>query len=516
VIDGSMRAPEVTAHAAFADVRMSSVKVKALTLDGEGSKAGGKITVTGVGADPKEKLDLTASATRRDDGQYALTGNAALRSLDLDFLRKFAAGDSSPLSAAAGTIDADVDVGGTLAAPTGKISATLHEGRFLLGDDIQRLDKTTLEANLDAGALTLVALDARAGEGTLAAHGVLKLVEPGGLEMDVGTDRFGMVAGANILEISTNLHLTAQREGAGWEGVATLRGTTVNMPKSRTVALQPLGALEDVHFVDAAGRQHAEAVAMESMQAPPPESTTHVHIETPEEIHVTSPEVDATLVTDHLSLESAYGRVAIFGDVDVTGGTFKIEDRPWDIRKAHASFDGSFPVDAAIDVHIAHDFDTVSIDVGLSGSIRHPVPSLSASPPIYDDQQILAILMGGEPDDPSLSSGSMSSAAAGLGANMVLGPVRKAIQEFLPVDVLRLTVENNSDTGEWKVGGEAGGHLGKNVQILYHYRPPGSVASTLENEHELILDWAFHKHWLLEGRAGDQNGELDVLWSFRR
>jgi autotransporter translocation and assembly factor TamB len=518
VLDGKIGDPSGKLRADLANVVLFGLRLETMALEAQGDQRHVAASLH-VGAEGGERLDAQGEVTRRGD-DIGLEVTASARRLPLGFLRSFARDEVNPLSAADGRLDAEIALGGTLAAPRGQVSATFTDARFLLGDDIERIDHGALEVRTDGHTLELVKLDATAGQGKLQAHGTAELDDrgPARVGLDLTAERFSFLAGATVVEVTTDLHLQGQRGGRGWDSTATLRRTTVALPRSQDQGtLQPLGALQDVVFVD---RRAADRAAREAARASRPVSTTsRLTIETPDEVHLVSPEVDATLRSRSLAAVAGDGRATLAGDVEVTGGQVIIQERTWDIRKAHASFDGSYPVDAAIDVLLSHDFDAATVDIGLSGTLRQPQVAITSTPGIYDDQQLLAIVMGGEPDDPGqgLASHAVGAAAAGLGANLVLGPVRRAIREVLPLDVLRLTVENSAATGDWQLGFQAGFHVTKDFMLTLHYRGQSTTATSLENVYEGTFEWNVVRHWLLEGRFGDQGiGGLDLLWSFRR
>jgi translocation and assembly module TamB len=235
-----------------------------------------------------------------------------------------------------------------------------------------------------------------------------------------------------------------------------------------------------------------------------------LHVQTPAGVAVRSTEVDVRVNAPVDVTVTGTGDVLIAGDVSVLSGTITLVDREYQIVHAHASLDGSSPINPTLDVRITHEFRTVTLAINVSGTLAHPEVLVSSDPASFDETQLLAIFLGNDPDDPSSADRPIGDATLGLISNVALNQVSGQLRKSLPIDVLKL------DPGDVPTNAKAeiGKWLTDNVLVSYRYRPKADDHS---NNSEAVIQWRALERLFIDGAAGDKgifSGDILYIWRF--
>jgi autotransporter translocation and assembly factor TamB len=187
------------------------------------------------------------------------------------------------------------------------------------------------------------------------------------------------------------------------------------------------------------------------------------------------------------------------GFVDIFGHRYRIE-------RARVSFGGD-PGNPQVDVRLVREFAAFTMGVELLGSSSDPELTLTASPPIYDESQLLAFVLGADPDDQRASERGIGERATGVAAGLITGQLQSIVRDRLPIDVLRVELgeealrQTKLTVGKW---------ISERLFLAYRHR---FEAKTEENSAEALIEYWFWRRWLLEAYFGDRGAAgADILW----
>jgi len=236
-------------------------------------------------------------------------------------------------------------------------------------------------------------------------------------------------------------------------------------------------------------------------------------------IFVRGKEVDLEVATDLTARTDAKGRVRITGKVEIRRGRIRALDNVFEVRQATVSFSGEPVPDPALNILLARAAPDATVLVELTGTASAPELKLRSDPPIYDQGQILSLLLTGRVDARPDSSGESDQTmlVASAVSQVLLGSIARKIAPKVGIDVARVRFDESKDerTGESSLRAEAelGKYLTERLYVAYR-RVFG--ASTEENANEGLLEYRISARWLLSAVFGDAGvGGVDLLWNIR-
>lgn len=211
--------------------------------------------------------------------------------------------------------------------------------------------------------------------------------------------------------------------------------------------------------------------------------------------------------------------LAVTGQIDLRGGTIEVHGRRFAVDRGIVTFpEGGDATNPSVVAAAYWDApDRTRVWVEFAGPLKSGAITLR-SEPAYSKNEILSILLFGQPD-PNMA------AASGGGSNTSGGDASGATavgSGFVAEDINRMLSEIDSNLNyetDTLSGNRARTKLGRSffdqrlkVQIGYApgytYREPDSTY--------LLLNWQFIPKWSLLGTAGDKGTSiLDVLWQHR-
>jgi translocation and assembly module TamB len=210
--------------------------------------------------------------------------------------------------------------------------------------------------------------------------------------------------------------------------------------------------------------------------------------------------------------------LAVTGQIDLRGGTIEVHGRRFTVDRGIITFpEGGDPTNPSIVAAAYWDApDRTRVWVDFTGPIKSGTLTLR-SEPAYSKNEILSILLFGQPD-PNMASGSGGTGGTGgdaSGATAVgTGFVAEDINRMLSEIDSNLNYETDTLSGN-----RARTKLGRSffdqrlkVQIGYApgytYREPDTTY--------LLLNWQFIPKWSIVGTRGDKGTSIvDVLWQHR-
>ncbi|MEO9189415.1 MAG: translocation/assembly module TamB domain-containing protein, partial [Acetobacteraceae bacterium] len=329
-----------------------------------------------------------------------------------------------------GMLAVDATVGGTLAAPR------LAGGATLTGGDVRdyaagvHLSAVSARLAAEGGMLRIVAFDARAENGTLAARGSVGLLAPG-IPIDVTvTARNATPIASDLLTATLGADLSIRGQ---LEGAVTLGG---RVDVSRAVVQVPNQLPASVVTIPV-----RVAGAPLPKPAPPSKVLADVGLDltvaAPRQIYVRGRGLNAELggtvriggTTN--AMRTSGGFKLIRGSFDLVGNTLSFDSGDID-------FNGAAITDPALHLVATSIGSNMVATLTVSGTARDPKVTLSSVPPLPQDQILAQLLF--HTNAGALSPFQLASVAAGLaqisGQGGGLSSPLRGLQNALGLDQL--------------------------------------------------------------------------------
>jgi translocation and assembly module TamB len=206
------------------------------------------------------------------------------------------------------------------------------------------------------------------------------------------------------------------------------------------------------------------------------------------------------------------------GDIEaMPGGHVELFDKRYDIDRARVGFGGGPKINPNLDVRISRQLSLAQVIIEVHGSASKPKVRLSSSPPIYDEAEVIAILISGDPGDKRVSERSMDAKVAGAISGLLVGAIKNQIAPRLPIDVIKVDVGETGYTGLASSRVEVGKYLTDNIYVSYN-RLFGQrqIGTRRLNANEGELEYRFKGRFVLVIVGGDAPaGRADLFWTYR-
>lgn len=205
-----------------------------------------------------------------------------------------------------------------------------------------------------------------------------------------------------------------------------------------------------------------------------------------------------------LRLVSQEGFPRVTGQLEATGGSFRLLSRTIDVQRGQVTFYGEDVLDPTLDLELGAAIDGSAILVTLSGTFIRPRLEFASDPPM-DEGEIVALLLFGRPsneldvDQQELLQRRATQMAADYG----MARLNARLARDLGVDLLRYQANG--------VGGrsslEVGKYIGPRVFVRYEQ------ALDQQNLFRLQLDYILTRRLRLESSYGRQSQSgLQLNW----
>jgi autotransporter translocation and assembly factor TamB len=492
VVSGTFERPRVEVEDGRATgLRVAGIDVPRLSIEGEWE---GTIASGTVRAEQSNGASLIVDAGYSWGEAPGMTGHIRSKSFELTPLRVLATNEDDPLAELAGVLDADVRVSGTPAKPKLIGAMKVRKLAFVVENGARRLDQGQAVVTFKDDRALLSSASVRSGDGLLEATGSVFYVDRS-FTMAVETEKFPVAIGPYIANIDARGVYSGKYVEGGLVTEAAVEEGEVRLADTGR-ELQNIGALEDVIYVERiGGRQRTDAGPTDSTALP-----ISVVIQTTSPIRVKSPEIDVYI---NVSLVARLrGRLTYLkGVVSADRGNVELFSRNYNIAKAEAKFDGRVPVDPDLSVELWRTFPTAYVSIEVNGTLSDPRISFSSDVPEYDDMQVLAIVLGQDPEETDNATVPPQQHAAGAVANVLAGRIRETLK--IPIDVVR-TYPDGYELGKW---------IGERVLVGYRYR---NTPDATKNESEGTVEWRLRRNMVFEGFYGNNSvGGADILYIIR-
>ncbi|HTA19209.1 MAG TPA: translocation/assembly module TamB domain-containing protein, partial [Polyangia bacterium] len=396
-IDGTMTRPTGKVDAQIANAKADAVTFKDVSLhaDGDAARADATFTLSETAGGV-----LTAKAHLDHARGDHLTASATAHDLDLGFVRLLV----PTLRETGGIAQLTARASGPLRAPAVNASLTIDKGRIgVIGQPT--FHDIRVAATLAPGRADLTRLEMRSGDGTLSGTGWATL---DGLSVrqavfKAHAHRFLVAAaGATGARLDGDLALEAALKRDVIDGRVNVPRADVWLPKTPTGAgraLQKIGPHDDVRFVDGTARA-AEQRSRDDAAARKPPRAVDVHVRTGS-IYVRGKdldlEVDSTLKAGRATSGPHTGQLTLAGGIHIRRGRINIQGQRFDFVRGDVTFDGGTDLNPALDIRLQRQYPDALVIVELGGTPKKPSLRLTSEPPIYDQAQVVSLILTGQP-----------------------------------------------------------------------------------------------------------------------
>lgn len=323
--------------------------------------------------------------------------------------------------------------------------------------------------------------------------------------------------------LDTKVRLSGARQGQVLAGAATIERGDLHLTRTESQPdLHPTGPLKDVVFVDKEAqreRRRKEAGQPGGGAAPVgPVPATRVKLRLPGPFHVRGPELDIELQGE-LDAEVVDGQARVLGTVGASKGWVEITGRRYALLRANASFDGSADVNPALDIRLEREVKNATLVIKIKGTARSPRIEMRAEPPIYDQSQVLTMILSGESGHEDQGDQAVErklvNAVANTLTNALIGQIRKGLGGYLPVEVIKVDLGfQGSSVVQPRV--EVGKYILNRLYLSYVYQFGAQVGARRANTHEAHLDLSILQNLSLLTLFGDAAvGAVKLYWTRR-
>lgn len=346
-----------------------------------------------------------------------------------------------------GVLALDGSVTGTEPRPSGTL--TLQQGSVTIPAQGVRLADIRAAIRATPESVLLESLTARAGTGTISAHGNAGLAAPMPIDVSLTASKASPIS-SDLLNtiLDANLHLSGALQTAmNAGGTIRLGRTEINLPQHQPADLPNL--------------QLRRTGKPPPPPAPPVEVALDIELLAPDQIFVRGSGLDAEL-GGRLHIGGTSSHPTPDGGFKLRRGQYSLAGQNLNFTTGLVSFDGHLPIDPTLDFEASSSTSTVTATLAITGTASKPAIKLSAVPELPQDEVLAQLLFHRSASE--LTPVQLAQIAAGLaqladiggaGSFDPLGSVRKK----LGLDVLSV----GGSGGNSNV--EAGRNIAKGVYV---------------------------------------------------
>ena len=354
----------------------------------------------------------------------------------------------------------------------------------------------------------------KVGNGSLTAKGSAQLDgfdTPFGVDGSAQALHFPLRVGSLAAFVDGKAELHGARKDGVLAVSATLHDGLAQLPKlvggKRTQSLTPT---PEVLFTDPEALALRADEAAELAEDAPVRASIKAHIPGP--FRMRSSELGTDLDGD-LDVELLGEVLRISGTVDSSWGRIDLLGRRYEIEHVHVSFDGNPKPDPALDIKITRAVDAATVIIHVRGTMNQPELELSSEPPIYDQSQIIGIIVSGDPGSTRISDAATDQKVVGAISGVLVNQIKDQIAPGLPIDVIRI---DNNDAASGTSRLEVGKYITDSIYVSYIHQFGAPTGLHPVNANEAQLQYRFKRRYQLETKFGDAGvGALNFYWSLR-
>jgi translocation and assembly module TamB len=240
-------------------------------------------------------------------------------------------------------------------------------------------------------------------------------------------------------------------------------------------------------------------------------------------VHVRGKDLDLD-VESHLRLQTREGEPRLTGGVHIRRGFLNVSGQRLDFERGDLAFNGSAEPNPTLDIRLTRQFSEARVVIEIRGTLKKPELHLSSDPPIYQDAQIISLLLTGSPGGQPSNGRPFDPTA--VAATLVLGKLADAVAPQIGLDVVRVanvTPATPTGTPPPTTGGpnapladtrvEVGKYVSDRVYLSYAHVFGATENSNVNEAH---IEYRVTRRWIIQTVFGDAGvGSVDALWTYR-
>jgi translocation and assembly module TamB len=180
------------------------------------------------------------------------------------------------------------------------------------------------------------------------------------------------------------------------------------------------------------------------------------------------------------------------------------------------TFNGSSEIDPELDLKLTRQYPEALVVIELRGTPHKPQLRMSSDPAVYDQAQIVSLILTGQPGGQPSTGKSFDPTAAVTTA--VLSKLADKVAPALGLDVMRVEGqevknEKGEATGDTDTRVEVGKYVTERIYLSYAHV---FGARDNANQNEAHVEYRMTRRLMMETVFGDAGqGGLDTLWTYR-
>ena len=507
-LSGSAQRPSGHAHLAVDGAQVDKVQFRQVKVDAEGDQ--GRLAAhLDMQQTTGGRLDgsLTVERAHDDRLRATLTG----KDLDIGFLRLFL----TNVRELAGVAQLSVTAEGSVASPRVRASLSVDKGRVGVTGQPTFQD-VRANATLEPGRADLHSFAMRSGGGTLDGKGWALLGGPSGMSprstvFTAHAHRFLVAAaGSTGARIDGDLAVNAALREDVLTGKVEIPDANVWLPKGPPTGsgrdLQKIGAHPDVHFVDQTALAAAERDREKKREAAASALRLAVTA-TAKPVYIRGKDLDsrcgATSRSGRCRAARTRARRPCQEEFTSRAGRINIQGQRFDFEHGNVTFNGSYEINPELDLKLTRQYPEALVVIELRGTPKKPQLRMSSDPAVYDQAQIVSLILTGQPGGQPSTGKSFDPTAAV--ATAVLSKLADKVAPALGLDVMRVEGqevknEKGEATGDTDTRVEVGKYVTERIYLSYAhiFGAPDNA-----NQNEAHVEYRMTRRLMMETVFGD-------------
>ena len=497
LVRGSWGAPDLQLVAHARDVTLAEAHFAKIDADARLRQR--RWTFAVDGDEGAGRLHVDGQLPHDRSQPMAMTVDA--RALDVGFVGAL----WEEIGAVHGTLGAHVWVSGTRAAPRPNGWATLDGGVFQFRGDARRY-QGSLALRIDGEEARLTRLELRGGGGTLEASGRARLdgLFPTELSLSARAQHFELAYGSAMARLDADFTIAGDRGDGVFKGELRLARGTIRLPDlSGLGEAGNAGGLSDVRFDDSrAHRAQARRSAGQGL-------FIATRIDGP--LQLRSSEADLDLVGE-LGVTVAGGSLGIDGVLESRRGTMELLGHRYQVERAQLAFAGAAD-DPELHLRATRRVGAATLAVVIEGTGKNPSVRLSCEPPIYDEAQLVSLVLAGRAGSDRIALHDLNRQIAGLLSALVIRRIEQQLAPSLPIDVVRpLDQQSYAEFSQSPL--EVGRFVSDRVYVQYSHRYGSRIGRSAANADEASAEYRLGRGFEVDTTFGDAGvGGVYLFWT---
>lgn len=419
-----------------------------------------------------------------------------------------------------GTLDANVHLTGTLAAPTVEGGVHVSNGAFALAGEGTRFTNIQAQVALSADRVDVRQLEVSDAEGhrlqVAGGAGVsLAQRQVGDVDLKITSEDFRVLDGDfGRLSLDLDVGVRGRLQALRAEGRVDVRTGRIEVDHVLESLRPAKGAVIDVAPSPAPTNPTPAAATLGGPPSPPAVATAAPPPPAPDgadptfmdglalDLRVNVPNtlvlrgdgvkiggegmslgnLNMTLGGELRATKGPSASTMVVGNIRTVRGFYEFQGRRFELRRdGTVSFRGPDPTNPRLNVTATRDISGVEARVRVHGEAQRPELELSSAPPL-DEGDILSLIIFNRPIN-DLGDGektSLAQRAGSLVGGFVAAPVAEALRDALDVDLLEITPVSEEGGATVSVGNQIGERVFVKVRQQF-----GSSETQLVLEYEL-------------------------------